>query len=266
MGVTLVVQREIIPRTTMPMPPSLQNSIQSVRTFIDSGGATGSSPFLLLRDLFKDSDQIVAEAESFDAVLALAPVIEAYRGRGSQTILTEFNQGLGSLASDLLPEPFSSSGSPELSPEGNDSAGEPPYWIERLSEYFFARVQQKPVRSQLAGRLRRDAWEALGELAGIRRRPEHLALALKTAADKRHHDEEREGAVQFLVLYWADETPDKATMNVLEGIRTNSPSRSFLVSVLQAQIDLGLSDELGALDAVDDWDEMEEDEEENDGQ
>lgn len=40
------------------------------------------------------------------------------------------------------------------------------------------------------------------------------------------------------------------------------PNRSFLVSVLQAQIELGLNNELGALRDVDDWDDAEDEGEE----
>ncbi|HQZ28746.1 MAG: hypothetical protein KBF76_11650 [Verrucomicrobiales bacterium] len=84
-----------------------------------------------------------------------------------------------------------------------------------------------------------------------------MTLALEIAADKRRHDEEREGAIRFLADYWADEDPDKATIDLLESLRMKPTNRSFLVTVLQAHIELGLNDEMGALFDVGEWDDAE---------
>jgi hypothetical protein len=102
----------------------------------------------------------------------------------------------------------------------------------------------------------------LGELFHFCRRPAHLPLALETAADKRRLEVEREGAIQFLAAYWADEDPDKATIDLLEDLRKNPPNRDFLVTVLQARIELGLDDEMTALFDVEDWDDAEDEGEE----
>ncbi|MEX2578437.1 MAG: hypothetical protein WD342_05205 [Verrucomicrobiales bacterium] len=250
----------------MPVPPSIRKSIRAIRTFVAPGGAKDSndlSPFHLTHALFRDPERIVFDPETLDAVLALAPEIEAYRGKGSQTIFKHFNTYLRGLV--LFAESAAPRSSPraDLFPETTDpskSDGELPYWVERLSEYFFERVRGKRVRSNLAARMRFDAWLTLGDLARFRRRPEHLSLAFETAADKRSSEEEREGAVEFLVSYWADDDPDEATVNLLEDLRENPPSRSFLVGVLQAQIELGLNDELDALLDVEDWDDAEDEE------
>lgn len=102
----------------------------------------------------------------------------------------------------------------------------------------------------------------LGELFHFCRRPAHLALALETAADKRRPDGEREGAIQFLPAYWAYEDPDKATADLLEDLRKNPPNRDFLVTVLQARIELGLDEAMTALFDAEDWDDAEDDGEE----
>jgi len=250
---------------TMPVPLSLRKSIQALREFIDLGGggrAKGLSPYRLILDLFREPARILEDAESLDAVLALAPEIEAYRGKGSQILQRVFNESLGSLLFHARPKATGSS-SAELfppDPEIPNSGGASPEWAERLSEHFFARVQGKPARTRHAAGLRGSAWLALGELSRFLRRPEHLHLALETAASIRNSAEERESAVQFLVDYWAEEDPDEATVGLLERLRKNPPNRDFLVTILQAQIDLGLNDEFGALMEVDDWDEEDGDE------
>jgi hypothetical protein len=249
----------------MPVPPSLRKSIQALREFIDSGGggrAKGLSPYRLTFDLFREPARILEDAESLDAVLALAPQIEAYRGKGSQILQRAFTESLGDLLIQARPKTISLS-QPELFPpdrEVPDSGGAAPEWAERLSDHFFSRVQGKPARTGHAAGMRAGAWLALGELSRYLRRPDHLSLALATAAATRNSVGEREGAVQFLVDYWAEEEPDEATVALLEGLCENPPNRGFLVTVLQAQIDLGLNDELGALMEVEGWDEEYEEE------
>jgi len=248
------------PLPTMPVPPSLLESIQALREFIDLGGggrAKGLSPYRLILDLFREPARILKDAESLDAVLALAPAIEAYRGKGSQILQKAFNRSLGSLLFHAGPKASVPSPPELLLPDREvpHSDGASPEWAERLSDHFFARVQGKPARTRHAAGLRSSAWLALGELSCHLRRPEHRHLALATAASIRNSAEERESAVQFLVDYWAEEDPDEATVALLERLGENPPNRDFLVTVLQAQIDLGLNDELGALMEVEDWDD-----------
>lgn len=247
----------------MPVPPSIKKSIKAFRAFIARGGGGGKesfSPYALSLELFRNPGRILKSEETLDAVLALAPEIEAYRGKGSQIIQKSFNRSLTSLLFHARLETAKTAATPDLFSIVNESPDPPasaPFWAEKLSDYFLERVQGKPVRSVLAGRLKSNAWMTLGELSHVCRRPAHLALALETAADKRRPDVEREGAIQFLAAYWADEDPDKATIDLLEDLRLNPPNRDFLVIVLQVRIELGLDDAVGALFDVDDWDDAE---------
>ena len=244
-----------------------------MRAFIASGGAKGKralSPYPLCRDLFRNPRRILECEETLDAVLALAPEIEAYRGKGSQILQREFDDQLGGLLYHAELETFEAAPEPDLFPADREPAPPPaatPFWAEKLSDYFFERVQGKPTRSLHAAGLRSNAWSILGELSPFCRRSEPLPLALETAADRRKPDEEREGAIRFLSAYWAHEDPDKATVDLLESLRQDPPNRSFLVTVLQARIDLGLSDEMEALLEVEDWDDEDaEDEDEGEGE
>ena len=73
-------------------------------------------------------------------------------------------------------------------------------------------------------------------------------------------DKERESAVNFLPEFWGDDEPDEATTTLLIALENDPPNRDFLISVLQAQIQLGLSNNLGAMVATDNWDDANEEE------
>ena len=127
--------------------------------------------------------------------------------------------------------------------------------LQLLADHAFQRAQGPPIRSRHAGNLRALAWRALALIAPILRRPAHLAHALTVAENKGASVEERDGAVQYLAAYWTDEEPDETTASLLEALKSDPPTRDFLIIVLQTQIDLGLNDEFGALVAAEDWDD-----------
>ena len=132
--------------------------------------------------------------------------------------------------------------------------------LEKLAARALTCIQGPPSRSHHTNRLRADAWMQLGEICGTVRDPATLALALEIAANPRLTDDERENAVNFLHEFWGDDDPNEATRNLLAILEKNPPSRDFLISVLQAQIALGLNNNLGAMCAADDWDDANEEE------
>ena len=115
-----------------------------------------------------------------------------------------------------------------------------------------------PTREPWVNRCGRSTRETLARISEVLRRPEHLAHALKVAADTRASTDERQAAIGFLISYWGSDDPDEVTATLLWQLERNPPDRTFLVTVLQAQIDLGLNDEFGALASVDDWEDAEE--------
>lgn len=250
----------------MPIPPATLKKIQAIRRFISPGGAGKSSdPELhtLIDNLFQKPARIVSDEETLDAVLALAVEFEGYRGKGSQYGIREFYERLSALiylGSKNLPAAEKGGKSFPSEIPASPLPGTAIPWHEKLGYYFFQRVQGPPVRSQHAARLRAVAWFALGRLSKITNHSEHLAHALIVAADPKAADVEREAAIMFLAEYWNGEDPDQATAELLWKLEENPPCRSFLVTVLQAQIDLGLNDEIGALFAVGDWDDGKEEE------
>lgn len=116
-------------------------------------------------------------------------------------------------------------------------------------------MQGSKVRSRLAAGLRALAWKALGHIADVLRRPAHLPHALEVAGNSQASAEERDGAIRYLVAYWAEEEPDEPTVSLLKVLEKDPPTRDFLITVLQAQIDLGLNNEFGALASAEDWDD-----------
>lgn len=251
----------------MSAAPSVLKSIAAIRKAMTSPGKESDRSFELystITSLFRQSETITGGIESIEAVLALAPEIEAFRGKGSQMAAREFSRAIGYLVylvkerlppSELTPDRFPKEH--EVPPSARDAVD----CLEKLATHAFQRVQGPPVRSRHAAELRAVAWSVLDLVTEILRRPEHLAHALKVAADTRASAEERTAAVEFLVSYWDGDDPDEATVSLLEKLKADPPDRDFLVTVLQVQVELGLKDEFGAMFAVDDWDDALDEEE-----
>ncbi len=203
----------------------------------------------------------MADAETLGEVLALVPEVEAYRGKGSQPTAHDFALHTLGLAYRLKTRLPRSERNPDLFP-GQDESPEDAEDVRKclvmLMERFFERVRGARVRSRHAARLRSLAWQGMEEITHVCRRPEHLAHALEVAADLRASDEEREAAVDFLVAHWAGDEPDEATVELLRALECNPGSRRVLVGVMRAQIALGLNDEIGAMFAVEDWEDRNE--------
>lgn len=214
--------------------------------------------YFAVSELLQKGERLVADAETLGEVLALAPEVEAYRGKGSQSGAWEFASSVARLsyrAKERLPPSKKDPDSFPKEDELSAAAGDALKCLCMLSDHFFERVRGPRVRSRHVAKLRALAWQGLGRITGICRRPEHLAHALTVAANPRAADYEREAAVDFLVEYWGADAPDKATVQVLRELESEAVSRRMLVGVMQAQINLGLNDEFGALIAVEDWDE-----------
>lgn len=247
----------------MPAHSSVLTAIQAISNAIAASGRKDLPRFELsfaISNLFRQSEKIVGDTETLRAVLAAAPEVEAFRGKGSKSAASLFSRGVAWLVyqtKDRLPR---SSITPDLFPQEEElreiskdtNALE---CLEALAAHAFARNQGPPVRSRHAGELRAMAWGVLGDISDILRRPEFLAHALKVAADKRASTEERIAVVEFLSEYWGGDVPDEATAGLLQELKDSPPDRDILVAVMQARIELGLDEELGALFAVEDWDE-----------
>lgn len=248
----------------MPIPPSISQAIRDVRRELGASPQNdrkANQTGLAVARLIQNGKQIVADAETLGEVLALSPELEAYRGKGSQVTTREFAFGLLALTDrtkERLPQSANNPGFFPREEELGDDAGDVPECLHMLSAYFFERVHGPRVRSRHAAGLRALAWQGLEAISEVCRRPEHLARALEVAADPRAADGEREAAVQFLVTYWGGDDPDEATVKLLRKLESAPASRRMLVGVMQAQIDLGLNDEFGAMVTVEDWDDAHE--------
>jgi len=132
--------------------------------------------------------------------------------------------------------------------------------LERLAARAAGCIGGPASRSQHTDRLRMDAWTQLSMICEVVREPAHLELALETAADGKISSDVRSCAINFIPEYWVGDEPDEATVTLLTTLKAAPSTRGLLVSVLQAQIDLGLSNEFAALAAVGDWDDDEDEE------
>ena len=246
----------------MPAAPSVLKAIGAIRKLIASPPAKDASfeLYAAMSALRQNSEKIAGDAETLAVVLALAPEIEAFRGKGSRSAARDFSRYISYLVDEVKYRLPRSGSTPDLFPDDNipTPSEDVIRCLEMLAAHAFSRTQGPPVRSQHAGQLRAAAWEILAETCDLIRRPDHLAHALEVAGDARASTDERQAAIGFLISYWGSDDPDEATATLLRKLEENPPDRTFLVTVLQAQIELGLNDELGALSAVDDWDDARE--------
>ena len=78
----------------MPASPTVLKSIRAIRKLLATPGVTrdhGHHLYGAVNQLFQKSKEIVENLESIQAVLAFAPEIEAYRGKGSQSTIVDFS-------------------------------------------------------------------------------------------------------------------------------------------------------------------------------
>lgn len=250
----------------MPIPPSISKAIRAVRREFDSPPRNHREALeleLAVHRLFQKDDRLVANAETIGEVLALAPEVEAYRGKGSQSTASEFALRTAGLARRLRTRLPRSEKNPGLFPKEDEvpeDAEDVRKCLDLLIEHFSERVRGPRVRSRHAAYLRALAWQGLEWTTEFCRRPEHLAHALEVAADLQASDEERGAAVQFLAAYWywADDEPDEATVELLRELESEPGSHRMLVRVMKAQIDLGMNDGIGVMFAMEDWEDRQE--------
>ncbi len=248
----------------MPASPAVLKCLQAIRKALTTPAEPGRERYELsasIMALFSESGKIVENIENLQAVLAFAPEIEAFRGKGSQYSINVFSRRLYYLVYEILERLPLSETEPEFFIRENEipqTSQDVAACLEALAIHAFQRVQGPKVRSRQAAELRVLAWDALSHIADVLRRPEHLAHALAVGGNKQASVEERDAAVQYLAAYYADEDPDEATVSLLKALKEDPPNRELLVTVLQAQIDLGLGNEWGALSATEDWDDAHE--------
>jgi len=246
----------------MPVAPSVSKAIAAVKGQIANPSKTGRGGdqiYFVIDELFR-KEKIVADSETLGAVLALAEEVEGYRGKGSQSATREFtNRACGLVYAVKRRLPLLGEDEDRLPTEEEIEDRDVVRCLEQLGDYAFQRVQGPRVRSRRAASLRSCAWRCLAEVSEVLRRPAYLEFARKVSGDPKASEQERDGALDFLGSYSRGEEPDEATIKLLDDLEESAKSRDFLVSVKQAQIDLGIEDEFGAMMAVDYWEEEKDD-------
>lgn len=249
----------------MPASPTPEEAIASIRRLIshppEQSAAYGNGLYFAIHKLGQQSEQIAEDPGLMSAVLELSGEITAYRGKGRQMAARYMTQIIGYLTILLTGElrhsgerivTITAARDADPSSKGKWDA------LEMLAVHAVDCIGGPPSRSQHTDRLRSEAWVQLCMIAEVVREPAHLELALETAGDAKISSDVRESAVDFIPEYWGEIDPDEATVKLLSAVQTAPSTRGLLVSVLQAQIDLGLSNEFAALAAVGDWDDDEE--------
>jgi hypothetical protein len=249
----------------MPDSPTTEEAIANIRGLIshppEQSAAYGNGLSLAIHQLGQQSQQIAGDPESISAVMQLSEEISAYRGKGrhiaERSMARVFNH-LTMLLTDELVHSGERAVSMAAARDADPASKATWEALERLAVRAVDCIGGPPSKSHYTDSLRTDAWTQLSMISEVVREPAHLELALKTAADEKVSSDVRNCSVNFIPEYWGSDDPDEATVKLLDALLTAPPCRRLLVSVLQAQIDLGLSNEFTALAAVGNWDDDEE--------
>ena len=209
-------------------------------------------------NLQRQAKQIIEDPNLLDEVLQFAREISAFRGRGSQMIANDISRLFSSVIREAMERlldvkcAFSSFHEARIMVPSREAI-----WsvLEKTAGRATSCIQGPPSRSGHVSFLRAQGWRQLAAISEVVRELGWLELALQTAGNKKLRPDEREAAIEFLREFWNGDTPDAATESLLGDLEKDPPTRSFLVSVMQAQIDMGLSSEFAALNAVDRWDD-----------
>jgi len=246
----------------MPDSPTAEEAIANIRSLItrppEQSAAYGNGLHFAIHQLGEQSRQIAGDPELMSAVLELSEEISAYRGKGCRIAairMARVFEYLTILLTDELRHSGERAVSIAAARDADPSAKGTWEALERLAARAVGCIGGPASRSLHIDRLRTDAWTQLSMIAEVVREPAHLELALETGGDAKISSDVRESAVGFIPEYWGEIDPDEATVKLLSAVQTAPSTRGLLVSVLQAQIDLGLSNEFAALAAVGDWDD-----------
>lgn len=250
----------------MSKPLSVRKTIAAIReamTHPPPKKGSDSRLYLAVYDLGRQVPEIITDETLLAEVLGITGEIAAFRGQGSQSAAKSISRLLSFMVMKLvedLPDlgmTFDSFSSARIAVPSKEVS-----WnaLEKLAVRAFDCVTGPPSRSRHTSGLRADAWSQLGEISQVVRDPAYLAFALKMAGDTRAPLDERQAAVEFLPVFWGVDDPDEATATLLGELEKEQTDRTFLVAVLQVQIEMGLNDEFGAMFAVDEWDDANEEE------
>ncbi len=254
--------------------PSVRKFIDTIRERISSSpdqkASDGHGLYFIVLGLGARWEELVKEPCLMAEVLELAEEISEFRGKGNRNAARGMSQLFSFIGMQLvesLPEYDATFTSFAKARKALPTASVTLDALEKFTARALACLQGPPSRSQHTCRLRAEAWSQLGRICEVVSDLTILDLALKIATNPKLPDEERESAVNFLPEFWGDDEPDEATTNALTSLENEPPNRDFLISVLQAQIQLGLNNNLGAMAATDHWEDVnEEDEKDEEGE
>jgi len=213
-----------------------------------------------LYKLLRKLEDVIGDPGTLDELLSLASALEAYKGRGNQSANREMSQWLCYQVSQTVtafPESANRFDCFDAARSAHPTLSDILNGMEKIAVKAFEKVRGPRSRSRHASDLKALEWETLSEISSVVRDPAHLRHAVTIAEDTRVPSPERAAAVEFLTQCQGEKI-DAEIPELLFKLQKEAPDRTFLVGIMQAQIDLGLSSEFGALDAVGDWDDQEE--------
>ena len=244
-----------------PPAPSVKVTLDSIRKAIGSAPMPAAEKEAHLYDaisqLRSKRVNILEDEGLLDDVLLLNKQVAAYRGKGSQAAIRSFSNLFDDLAFEAVCR-VATIGTcfPSFAQARQDEPTHAATWsaLEKIAIRALECIQSPPSRSRLSSGLKKDAWSHLGCISAAVCDPAWIDLALTQAGSKNLPDSDREATLDFLQEAWND-TLDENTEEKLLNLQEDPPSRSFLVGVMSLLVELDLSNEFAAMDALDNWDD-----------
>ncbi len=147
-----------------------------------------------MHELGQHGSVFAEELNALESLLGLSPDIEAYRGKGSHTLSSQFVRILQFITYQAIGEINTEEpGSPDA------EITEP---FKSLSSYALGQVVGKRVRSRRAADLRGDHWQILEDIVERFDVQEIIELARRVACDEKASTPERRGALSCLLSQW----------------------------------------------------------------
>lgn len=246
---------------------SVQETLDTIHKVIGSAPMPAAEKeahlYDALRQLRLHRDAIIDDESLLDEVLLLNKQVAAYRGKGGQSAVRSFSNLFEDLAFEAVCRVATTRKCfPSFAQARQNEPTQAATWstLEKIAFRALEYIESPPSKSRLSSGLKKDAWSHLGCISAAVCDPAWIDLALTLAGDKNHPTPDREATLNFLQEAWNDTLDENAEAKLLN-LQADPPSRSFLVGVMSLLIELELSNEFAAMDALDDWDDAHDEEE-----
>ena len=183
--------------------------------------------------------EVLRNDEAFGRFIRFVEEVENYSGKNSQKVHNSWQNLFRSI------DCYIEIGDDEALPEEISSS------LQKLAKFYLMRVVGKPARTKKLADRREVLWDTLAQISLYEMKAEILKEALSVFGNEKCRVEERYGALLCVLTHW--EKGDEKTTKLINQVRKNPPNEDFLMSILDAEVDLGLLDPMAAMVELEDY-------------